>query len=92
MDGQAVCEKKQSVADEIMEKLDLLRGIASTTAERVESKLTPVMRQDTPEPETACVGKGVREYPHLFTEMRDHLENIEGAFDRIANALDRTEL
>ena len=90
-DSSAKLGTTRPVSQEILEKTKELSEKAMAINDRVHGKLSPVMispRPVSPGPE----GKQPREYPPLFSELREMLINIENALDGIEDVLSRTEL
>ena len=90
--GDKMAVEKQSVAEEVMENLIGLSHKALNVAERLENKLAPVMTQPALTAETKGCGSDGREYPPLFSDMKDHMTVIEIALHRIEYSIDRTGL
>ena len=67
---------------------------AENLAERLSQRLVPVMRADRPsiQETSGKLANVPREYPPLFEELRNKLQNIENALNRIESCLSRTEL
>ena len=84
---------KIPVAQEVMNYAERLASASVELAEQVNNTLSSVARQPVPMP--AC-GKETceisREYPPLFSELRDHLDRIERSINNIRGTIDRTEL
>jgi hypothetical protein len=83
--------KEQTVATEVVRELTRLAEKCEKTSSWAEEKLTPVMKQPTPEPD--CNVKGAeREYPPLFDDMRRNMNVISRSLRNIEQCLGRAEL
>jgi len=85
-----VAPAQDPIAREVMNALDRLASAAEKVACRTADKLHPICQSACPSPD-GC-DKVAREYPPLFSEMREKLETIENSIDRINNVLDRAEV
>lgn len=86
------CEpKRQTAASDILDLVNMLAERSQKVAEHLDTKLTPITMQSTPQ-EGNCKEQLCREYPPLFGEVREGLLTIETSLNRIDNVIDRTEL
>ncbi len=84
-------DKKETVAQEVMNYLDRIAGQAEKTSSRLEDQLGSVCRRDTPNEEVASA-QPEREYPPYFVDFRERLRNIDYAMHRINDVMDRCEI
>lgn len=82
--------KREPISHEIMNFVERLANQAEKTAGRASEKLAPICVQ--PCPTTNGGEKISREYPPLFSDMRDRLITIETALTRLNDVLDRAEV
>lgn len=82
---------KEPVSHEIMSYATHLASISGELAERVDSKLSPVVRQSCPKPGCEKLTER-REYPPMFEDLRGSLSRIEQSLNGISDIIDRTEL
>jgi hypothetical protein len=89
--GKATLAPPQAtVSQEVLNVLDRLASAAEKVACRAADKLHPICQSSCPTPD-GC-DTVAREYPPLFSEMRERLETIENSIDRMNNVLDRAEV
>lgn len=85
--------KKRTVGTEILDRLSLLIERAESTARVVDTQFSKVCRPPIPTP---CVtteeAKNTHMYPELFNEMRDIIERVENALNRIQDIASRSEV
>lgn len=85
------CEPRTPVSKEILAGLEMLAVRADSLAVRANDVLAPVMVSSNPPP-TGTEGKLKREYPPLFSKMRELIEGINNSLESIESNLSRTEL
>lgn len=90
--NEALCAAaQQPVSNEVMVFVEMLAKRAQNLAERVNGKLHSVMTSEMPRTCDGAIKDG-REYPPLFSELRNNFNTIESALDSIEYAMQRTEL
>lgn len=82
---------RQPVAAGVLGFAEKLTVRAQMLADQVDMRLRPVMTSDN---RAECLNSAEKpeEYPPLFADLRNCFQGIEGALDRIEDALSRTEL
>lgn len=85
----ALAPVRKTAAEQIIDLVGMVSGLAQDTANRTAAKLSPIMNDPTP-----TEGKDeVRvSYPPFFEEVRQSLESIRSSIYLINNCLDRTEI
>lgn len=84
--------KRDTVAQEIMDTLERLAGMAEKTAHVATEQLHPICNDEAPDPENTRNEAPLRIYPPLFKDMREQMQAIENALRRINEVLDRCEV
>lgn len=90
-----MCEAKESrvmrAAELIQAQAENVKNTAQATAERMECKLTPIIRPQPQQPDKqeTCA---VTPMPPLFSDLRDKLDLIDGSLRWINDILDRAEV
>lgn len=82
---------RRPVASEVADFAQSLANRAAALSERVNCKLESVMVASCPLPD-AIEAKDSKEYPPLFSDLRNSLRGIEAALENIESAMSRTEL
>jgi len=92
-DDAKVCGERDPdpIAIEVVKALDSLAIAAERVAGRTADKLHPICQSVACQSPEGC-DTVAREYPPLFSEMREKLETIEKSIDQINNVLDRVEV
>lgn len=86
-------QKQQTVSVDIINYVSMLSEKSQIIVETLNNKLLPVMVKSIPIPEKGKEKeKEEREYPPLFSEIKNHLSIIEQSFNNIEDDLYRTEL
>ena len=87
------CEAKlqEPVAGEVLKNTAQVSDMARQVAERLNNKLSPIMRSSAPQP-TGGTEKQCREYPPLFSEWHSHVCSIRASLEMIEDCIRRTEL
>lgn len=88
-----MCEAKEArvmrAAELIQMQAENVKNAAQATAERMECKLTPIIRPQQPEKQEICEATTM---PPLFSDLRDKLDLIDGSLRWINDILDRAEV
>lgn len=82
---------QEPVATEVLVLTSNVANMARQIAERLESKLSSVMRSGAPLPD-APKEKQCREYPPLFSEWIGYIVSIRTSLEVIDDCIQRTEL
>ena len=82
---------RKPVASDIAEFAEKLANRANSIADRLQGKLQSVMISDRPS-EGCCNEIQDREYPPLFSDLRNNFNSISRSLDSIEYAIQRTEL
>jgi hypothetical protein len=85
------CGKKQTIANEVLDMLSIVADRSTSLAQRVEAKLTPIMRHGDDQREEVCQPP-MENYPPLFDEYRGRINFIEKALDDIEECLRMVEV
>lgn len=84
---------KESVASEILIRIEGLASRAEAIRDRVGEKLHSVCMPEAPSPMVdEKTETSEKCYPPYFTEIRDRLLSLDNSLDRISDMLDRCEL
>ena len=89
--GQTVgVEAKQSIGDQVLNRMDSLADALESAAERVHTSLSALSSQSTPRTEDDC--RVDQEMPPYFHHIRANLDRMESAILSINESIDRLEL
>ena len=82
--------KKQTVADDVLDRLSSLANVTEELSKRVESKLNRICSSPMP---TNVEGKSPSvDYPPYFAELRAMIDSIYSSVYAIRDVIDRTEI
>lgn len=89
-----VAKGNRSVAIEVMELTESTADMARKIAERLKTKLDPVLVSDcTLNNKTEVAeAKNPRQYPPLFASLNVHIRSIQDSLDSIEDTITRTAL
>ena len=88
MEGSKV--GKEPIGQELLKRYANLADKAKELAERVQTKLIPIMNNAPTVAEDE--GKDMLEYPPLFSELREYYKTIKNALNDIDACLSRVEI
>jgi hypothetical protein len=94
MDAQGAKVAQEPISNEVMKLTQQVSEEARQIAERLNNKLTPVMRSSTPIDTGRCEKTLMpqREFPPLFSEWNSYVLSIQSSLKTIEEAIRRTEL
>lgn len=82
--------QRQTVAEEILSKLNTLSTIADELSSKADSKLSCISQP--PGPLSPDTGVDTKHYPSYFNELRISIESIYNSVYRLRDLIDRVEL